>query len=190
MRFNSSHSKTASSAATHGVARRFLERKMESEASRIFSKMRRSDAPPNTSHGGGAMRRARYRPEPMVNRGCQSLRSMRKGYNLPMPLRIGGNPMRSRGIRIAASIMLCLALMVPGIRAAHANSLSDGWQCAKKAGLTSAVIGKDLYRNGEALAVKSGPIAAFLFKTGPEAQPCNNGPGAFAPGPATLQLAL
>ncbi len=78
--------------------------------------------------------------------------------------------MRSRVIRIAASILLCLALLVPGIRAAHANPLSDGWQCAKKAGMTSAVIGKDLYKKGEALASDAGAIAACLARTGPEAQ--------------------
>ena len=54
--------------------------------------------------------------------------------------------------------------------AAHANALSDSWKCAKNAGLSSAAIGVDLYKKGEALAKDAGPLAICLGKTGPEGQ--------------------
>jgi hypothetical protein len=72
-----------------------------------------------------------------------------------------------RGL-FARIIMLLLAIGWTG--AAHANALSDSWKCAKNAGLSSASIGKDLYKKGEALAKDAGPLSVCLARTGPEGQ--------------------
>jgi hypothetical protein len=78
--------------------------------------------------------------------------------------------MRYYMMRIILALSLAWAALALSITPAHANALSDGWNCAKKAGMSSASIGKDLYKKGEALATKAGPIAICLGKTGPEAQ--------------------
>jgi hypothetical protein len=71
-----------------------------------------------------------------------------------------------RAVFCAILVLLGLAVANP----VHANALSDSWQCAKKAGLSSVSIGKDLYKKGEALAEKAGPLSVCLAKTGPEGQ--------------------
>jgi hypothetical protein len=69
----------------------------------------------------------------------------------------------------AFSIILVFTVLLAPI-SARANALSDSWQCAKKAGMSSVSITKGLYKKGEALALNSGPIAACLAQTGPEGQ--------------------
>ncbi len=72
-------------------------------------------------------------------------------------------------MRIFQSVIYSLALFFFAT-SANANPLSDSWQCAKKAGMSSVSIGADLYKKSEALVSKAGPMAICLGKTGPEAQ--------------------
>jgi hypothetical protein len=74
-------------------------------------------------------------------------------------------------MRIArATVLIWMALAIFFPMTASANPFSDAWKCAKATGKASVAVGTDVYKKGEILAKKAGPLSLCLVENGPEEQ--------------------